>query len=66
MNGARLDPAKLGNPDARPDLRDSLKRVRFLDGTTGRIANLIDEFDFRRAPLPPLILSTHIPTGIYA
>jgi hypothetical protein len=64
MNKARLDPAQLGNPDARPDIRDALTSVTFLDGSKHRIGSIMDEFDFTQAPLPPLILSTHIPTGI--
>ena len=38
--------------------------VTFPDGHMAPIGRLIDEFDFTQAPLPPLILSTHIPTGI--
>jgi hypothetical protein len=38
--------------------------VKFIDGTTAPIGRLIDEFDFRQTPLPPLVLSSHIPTGI--
>jgi phospholipase C len=64
MNSARLDPAQLGEPDARPDIRDELTSVTFPDGTTAPIGRLIDEFDFSQAPLPPMILSTHIPTAI--
>jgi phospholipase C len=66
MGGTRLDPAKLGNPDSRPDMRDALTKVTFPDGTTAKIGKLIDEFDFTQTPLPPLVLSTHIPTGLTA
>jgi hypothetical protein len=64
MAGERLNPAKLGNPDSRPDIRDAITTVTFPNGTTGQIGNLLSEFDFTHAPLPPLVLSTHIPTGI--
>jgi phospholipase C len=64
MKGARLNPAALGNPDSRPDIRDERTGVRFPNGKTAQLGNLIDEFDFTQAPLPPLVLSTHIPTGI--
>ena len=64
MNGARLDPAQLGEPDARPDIRDELTTVNFPDGSSAPVGNLMDEFDFTQAPLPPLLLSTHIPVGI--
>ncbi len=65
-DGARLDPAQLGNPDSRPDIRDALTSVTFRDGHGEPIGSLIDEFDFTQSPLPPLVLSTHIPTGITA
>jgi phospholipase C len=64
MDGARLDPVELGEPDARPDIRDELTSVTFLDGTTEPIGDLRNEFDFQQTPLPPLVLSTHTPTGI--
>jgi phospholipase C len=66
MHRARLDPATLGNPDSRPDIRDARTHVRFPDGRTEPIGTLMDEFDFNRAALPPLVLSTFIPTGITA
>ncbi len=64
MNGARLNPASLGEPDARPDVRDSLTEVTLPDGAKAPIGNLLDEFDFSQAPLPPLVLSANIPAGI--
>jgi len=66
IGGARLDPAKLGNPDNRPDIRDALTRVSFIDGHSEPIGNLMNEFDFTKPPRPPLVLSTHIPTGLAA
>ncbi len=66
MQGARLDPATLGNPDNRPDIRDALRQVRYLDGRVAPVGDLMDEFDFDQKPLPPLLLSTHIATGIRA
>jgi phospholipase C len=66
MNGARLNPKALGNPDSRPDIRDALTRVRFPDGKAAPVGNLMDEFDFTQKPLKPLVLSTYIPTGIAA
>jgi len=64
--GARLVPAALGNPDNRPDIRDALTKAQFLDGRVAPIGNLMNEFDFTQTPLPPLILSTHIPISIFA
>jgi phospholipase C len=63
---ARLDPAQLGIPDKRPDIRDELTSVTFPDGTTAPVGNLLDEFDFSKQPLAPLILSTAIPTDLTA
>jgi phospholipase C len=64
MNGARLDPVALGNPDSRPSIRDALTQVTYMDGTTMAVGNLMKEFDFTRKPAAPLILATHIPGGI--
>ena len=66
MQSARMDPAALGEPDSRPTIRDALTSVTLPNGHVVPIGRLIDEFDFSQAPLPPLILSTHIPTGIAA
>jgi len=64
MNGARLNPAALGIPDARPDIRDALTSVTLPDGTVAPIGNLMDEFAFNHKIQPPLILNAHIPTNI--
>ncbi len=66
MGSARLDPKALGQPDNRPDIRDELTSVTFPDGTVKPIGNLIDEFDFTQQPLPPLVLSSEVPTGLAA
>ncbi len=64
MGGTRLDPAALGLPDSRPTIRDALTSATFADGHSEPIGNLMNEFDVSQAPLPPLILSAHIPSGI--
>ena len=66
MNGVHLDPVAMGQPDNRPTVRDELTTGTYPDGTTAQLGQLINEFDFTQTPLPPLILSTHIPTGITA
>jgi phospholipase C len=66
LNGQRLDPKALGSKEKRPDIRDSLKQVQFPNGEVLQVGSLLDEFDFSQTPLPPLVLSTHIPTGITA
>jgi phospholipase C len=65
MNSTRLDPVALGQPDARPTIRDEITTVKFPDGHSEPVGKLIHEFDFNRQPLPPLVLSTHIPTAIF-
>jgi len=64
--GARLDPAALGNPDARPFIADSLTSLATLDGGTVQLGNLMNVFDFTRAPLPPLVLPDTTPGGLLA
>jgi phospholipase C len=64
MNGTRLDPVAMGEPDNRPDIRDELTSVTFPNGMVEPIGNLMDEFNFSQSPLPPLVLSTHMPTDI--
>ena len=66
LSGARLDPDALGTPDNRPDIRDAITSAKFLDGHVEPIGNLLDEFDFTQPPLPRLVLSAHIPSGITA
>ena len=48
----------------KQDIRDSLTAVTLPNGTKAPIGNLMDELDFTQTPLSPVILSTHIPTGI--
>jgi phospholipase C len=64
MRGTRLNPVAMGQPDARPDIRDALTAITFVDGTTEPVGNIMDEFNFTQKPLPPLVLSTHIPVQI--
>ena len=60
---ARVQTA-LGQPDSRPTIRDELTRGVYPDGRTAKIGRLFTEFNFDQAPLPPLVLSTHIPPSI--
>jgi len=64
MGGARLDPVAMGVPDARPSVRDALTTVSYPNGSQATIGKLMNDFDFTQTPLPPLILSTHIPGDI--
>jgi phospholipase C len=66
MGGARLDPVAMGQPDARPDVRDALTTAPFVDGTTAPIGDLMKEFDFTQTPLAPVVLNTHTPSNIQA
>jgi hypothetical protein len=64
LDGARLVPKQLGNPDNRPTIRDELKTVKYYNGTKTKIGDLMYEFDFNAKPQPPLVLSAHIPSSI--
>ncbi len=46
LDGQRLDPETMSRPDSRPTVREEI----------GILGNLLREFDFTQAPLPPLIL----------
>ncbi|HXW93909.1 MAG TPA: alkaline phosphatase family protein [Terriglobales bacterium] len=46
LEGMRLDPKTDGRPDPRPTVRESVPQL----------GNLVNDFDFARRPLPPLIL----------
>ncbi|MGA2490200.1 MAG: alkaline phosphatase family protein [Anaerolineales bacterium] len=49
LNGQRLDPATDGRPDPRPDVRENAPQL----------GDLLLDFNFNQAPLPPLVLSIH-------
>jgi len=49
LAGARLNPATDGRPDPRPDVREDVPVL----------GNLIQDFNFSKAPRPPLMLSIH-------
>jgi phosphoesterase family protein len=54
LNGQRIDPATDGRPDPRPDVRENEKIL----------GNLIDDFDFRRSPWPPVVLPVYPKTTL--
>ncbi len=66
INGARLDPAALGQPDARPTIRDALTSATFVDGHSEPIGDLMAEFDFAQPAITPPLLPTHIPVNLFA
>jgi len=47
LGGQRLDPRTDGRPDSRPDVREN----------EPILGNIAYDFDFRRAPRPPMVLS---------
>jgi phospholipase C len=53
LGGQRLDPSTDGRPDPRPTVREN----------AAILGDLLNDFDFSQAPLPPLILSTNPPPG---
>ncbi len=69
---ARLNPARYGSKEVRPDLRDEIKTASYCSGGDGcpggsaAIGDLRKLFDFTQAALPVDVLSNHIPTGIAA
>jgi hypothetical protein len=57
LGSQRLDPKTDGRPDSRPDVREALPTVT--DRMTGKpipVGDLLNDFDFRQTPLPPLEL----------
>jgi phospholipase C len=65
-NGARLNPAALGNPDARPYIADSVTTAQSITGQTVTVGDLMNAFDFTQSPLPPLVLSNTVPGALMA
>jgi len=53
LGGQRLDPDSDGRPDSRPTVRENVKIL----------GDLRTEFDFDRAPIPPLALPLHPKPG---
>ncbi len=48
LDSQRIDPTSDGRPDSRPTVREALPQL----------GDLLNDFDFTQAPLPPLVLST--------
>jgi phospholipase C len=64
LNGQRLDPSTDGRRDSRPTVRENVTFATLRSGQNIPIGDLMGDFDFSQAPLPPLILPTHIPLHI--
>jgi phospholipase C len=56
LNGQRLDPATDGRRDPRPDVREN----------AAILGNLMNDFDFSQAPLPPMVLPVNPQTDLVA
>ena len=56
LGGMRLDPKTDGRPDPRPTVRENVPQL----------GDLVNDFDFARRPLPPLILPEHPKTDLIA
>jgi phospholipase C len=54
LGGARIDPRSDGRPDPRTDVRESL----------AILGNLVNDFNFGQAPLPPMPLPVHPTTTL--
>jgi phospholipase C len=53
LGGARLDPARDGRPDPRPDVREN----------SAHLGDLTADFDFHQSPRAPLLLDPNPPPG---
>jgi hypothetical protein len=63
LNHQRLDPSTDGRPDPRPTVRDALQAVTDpVSGQSVPVGDLLSNFNFNQTPIPPLILTTEIPT----
>lgn len=62
LDSQRLDPRTDGRPDSRPEVREALT-VGHIEpgGKVVRIGNLLNDFDFARNPIPPIVLSNKVP-----
>lgn len=56
LGGMRLDPKTDGRPDPRPSVREAAPQL----------GDLVNDFDFNRRPLPPLVLPEHPKTDLIA
>jgi phospholipase C len=54
LGGQRIDPQTDGRPDPRPDVRENAKIL----------GDLVNDFDFDRAPRPPVVLPVHPTTTL--
>jgi len=52
LGGARLNPKTDGRRDPRPDVRENTKIL----------GNMVNDFDFKQSPRPPVLLPTNPPT----
>jgi phospholipase C len=60
LHSNRLDPRTDGRPDSRPAVYEALTIGFERGGKTVRIGDLLNDFDFAREPIPPMILSNQI------
>ena len=57
LGSARLDPSTDGRPDTRPVVREALQTLTDPNsGASIPVGDLLNDFTFTRAPLPPLVL----------
>jgi phospholipase C len=54
LNGQRLDPLNDGRPDPRPTVRENVPGL----------GNLVNDFNFKQAPRPPMLLPVHPKTDM--
>jgi phospholipase C len=54
LHGRRLDPRTDGRADSRPDVREA----------SPELGNLVNDFNFKASPRPPMLLPTHPKTDL--
>jgi phospholipase C len=61
LNSQRLDPATDGRPDSRPFVPETITTGEaYPTNKIVQIGDLVNDFDFKRKPIRPLILDNHI------
>jgi phospholipase C len=61
LDSQRLDPRSDGRPDSRPNVPETITTGQaYPKNTIVRIGDLLNDFDFKRKPIPKLVLDNHV------
>ena len=63
LGSARIGAPGTVRPDSRTTIRESLTQISTRSGGNEPVGDLMNDFDFDQTPLPPMVLSTLIPTN---